>query len=78
MSERKRVINMLIIERIEDGIAVIEQEVGRIEVPCEMLAEGVREGDVVTLENGLYTADKAATEKRRREIAAVQDSLWDS
>ncbi len=77
MSERKRVINMLMIDRIEDGIAVIETESGHIEVPAEKLAPDVREGDVVVLENGLYSADKSASDKRRREIAALQDSLWD-
>ncbi len=69
---------MLIVDRIEDGIAVIEQDSGRVEVPVEMLAEDVREGDIVTLRDGLYTADKAATKKRRREITELQDSLWDS
>ncbi len=68
---------MLIVDRIEDGIAVIEQCSGRIEVPVGMLAEDVREGDIVTLQNGLYTADKAATEKRRREIAGLLDDLWE-
>ncbi len=69
---------MLIVDRIEDGIAVIEQDSGRIEVPVKMLAEDVREGDIVAFENGLYTADKAATEKRRREIVRLQDDLWES
>lgn len=68
---------MLIVDRIEDGIAVIEQEVGRIEVPVKMLAPDVREGDIVTLENGLYTADKAASEKRRREMTELQNNLWE-
>lgn len=68
---------MLIVDRIEDGVAVIEAESGHIEVPVERLAPDVREGDVVVLENGLYTANKSAADKRRREIAALQDSLWD-
>lgn len=68
---------MLIVDRIEDGIAVIEQDSGRIEVPAGMLAEDVREGDIVTFENGLYSADKAAAEKRRQEIVRLQDDLWE-
>lgn len=68
----------MIIDRIEDGIAVIETENGHIDVPPEALADDAREGDVVVLRGGLYYPDKAATQKRRREITAAQDSLWDS
>jgi len=69
---------MLIVDRIEDGIAVIERDSGRrMEVPAEMLAEDVREGDVVMMVNGLYLVRKDATEKRRREIAEMQNDLWE-
>ncbi len=69
---------MLIIDRIENGIAVIETESGHIDVPREMLASDAREGDIVVLRDGMYVPDKAAAEKRRREITELQDSLWDS
>ena len=68
---------MLIIDRIEDGIAVIEEGDSRFEVPVSMLDGNVREGDVVTLENGVYVTDISAAEKRRREILKMQDDLWD-
>lgn len=69
---------MLIVDRIEDGIAVIDGDGGRTEVPAEKLAPDVREGDIVILQNGIYAADKAATEKRRREITELQNNLWES
>lgn len=69
---------MLIIDRIEDGIAVIEQDGGHFDVPREKLAADAREGDIVIFRDGIYVPDKDATEKRRREITALQDSLWDS
>ena len=68
---------MLIIDRIEDGIAAIEDDNSRFEVPASMLDRDVREGDTVILENGVYVPDKSATEKRRREILKMQDDLWD-
>ena len=68
---------MLIIDRIEDGIAVIEDDDTRFEVPAEMLGEGVKEGDVVVSENGLYIKDENATAGRRDEIITLQNDLWE-
>ena len=68
---------MLIIDRIEDGIAVIEDEDSRFEVPVSMLDGNVKEGDAVISENGVYVPDKSATEKRRREIQKLQDDIWE-
>lgn len=68
---------MLIIDRIEDGIAVIENENTRFEVSAEMLAENVKEGDVVVSENGLYIKDENATAIRRDEIIKLQNDLWE-
>lgn len=68
---------MLTVDRIEDGIAVIETEYGRIEVSRSELAPDVREGDAVLLENGVYRKDTSATEQRRQEIIKLQDSLWE-
>lgn len=68
---------MLLVDRIEDGIAVIETDDGRIEVSRSELAPDVREGDAVLFENGVYRKDTDATEKRRQEILKLQDSLWE-
>lgn len=68
---------MLIIERIEGGIAVIEDGDSQFEIPRESLAGDVREGDVVVLQGGVYTKDKNATETRRKEIIEMQNSLWE-
>ncbi|MDE6747260.1 MAG: DUF3006 domain-containing protein [Oscillospiraceae bacterium] len=68
---------MLLVDRIEDGIAVIETDDGRIEISRSELAPDVREGDAVMLENGVYRKDIDATEKRRQEILRLQDSLWE-
>lgn len=68
---------MLIVDRIEDGFAVIETDNGRIEVSRSSLADGVKEGDVVLFENGVYRKDVEATEKRKQEIIRLQNSLWE-
>ena len=68
---------MLIIDRISENIAVIEDGDNRFEVPRSELAPDVKEGDAVLLENGVYRKDPSATEKRRQEILRLQDSLWE-
>lgn len=68
---------MLTVDRIENGFAVIETDNGRIEVSRSSLSDGVKEGDVVLFENGVYRKDAEATEKRKQEIIKLQDSLWD-
>ncbi|MDE6762100.1 MAG: DUF3006 domain-containing protein [Oscillospiraceae bacterium] len=68
---------MLIVDRIEDGFAVIETDDGHIEVSRSSLADDVKEGDAVLFENGMYRKDIETTEKRRQEILKLQNSLWD-
>ena len=68
---------MLIIDRIEDGIVVIEDGNTRFEIPAEMLGENVREGDVVISENGFYIKDENASAARRDEIIKLQNDLWE-
>lgn len=68
---------MLTVDRIENGFAVIETDNGRIEVSRSSLSDGVKEGDVVLFENGVYRKDAEATEKRKQEIIKLQNSLWD-
>lgn len=68
---------MLIVDRIEENTAVIEDGESRFEVPAEALANDVKEGDAVFLENGVYRKDAEATEKRKQEIIKLQNSLWE-
>lgn len=68
---------MLIVDRISDGIAVIEDGEKRFEVPRENLAGDVKEGDVVVLQNGIYVKDGNGTEERRKKIIQMQNDLWE-
>lgn len=67
---------MLILERIKGSVAVISGDDGEFTVSSEMI-KGCREGDVVVLSGDRYITDRAATEKRRRDIISLQNSLWE-
>ena len=67
---------MLIIERLEENIAVIENDGKRFEVSRENLPKNVREGDVLKESDGSYEIDREKTESRRKEILKLQNSLW--
>lgn len=60
---------MIIIDRFEGGIAVLETDSGMFEVPKELVSPDASEGDVLAEKNGEYTVDAAETEKRRAEIS---------
>lgn len=67
---------MMILERLTPKEAVIYDGDKRLTVSRELVPES-REGDVLILQNGAYLTDKAATEKRRHDITALQNSLWE-
>lgn len=63
----------VIIDRIEDGIATVELEGGKIiNVPAELF-EDCREGDVVNI-----IPDTEQTQKRREEIKISIKNLFDN
>lgn len=62
----------VVIDRIEDGIACVELENGKIIcVPAELFA-GCKEGDIVYI-----TPHKEETEKKKQEIAIDLSGLFD-
>lgn len=63
---------MIIIDRFEGKIAVLETESGMKDVLSDLLPENAREGDVLTVENGKYCIDDAATAARK---AAVREKF---
>lgn len=57
---------MLILDRFEENLALIEGDEGIFSVERTFLADDVQEGDVLTLgENGQYLRDAQATRERR-------------
>jgi len=69
---------MYIVDRIEDGIAVLEccETETELEVKKSALPKGIREGDVVKLIDGVYTIDREATEKLRNDMRTRLDRLF--
>jgi len=65
-----------IIDRIEDGIAVIESKSGEIiELPKTALPKGAREGQCLIKKGDGYIIDKAGTEKRKAEMRSRLDKI---
>ena len=66
----------LIIDRIEDGIAVCETEDGgRVEIASELLPEGACDGDVIEEINGIYCVLPDETDARRHKIREILKGL---
>jgi hypothetical protein len=68
---------LLTVDRIENGIAVVETDSGHIQIPLSEFAEAVCEGDIIVSENGGYKTDKTATQKQREEIAKKLSRMWE-
>ncbi len=71
---------MIIIERIEDEIAVLEiskcnGEIEHRNLPVAWLPYGVREGDVLRKTEHGYSVDREATKVRRAEVLAKLRAL---
>ena len=66
-----------IIDRIEGGIAVCEDEKRNMsEIKLSDLPKGVKEGSVINYENGEYTVDKRAESVRRERIQNLENELF--
>ena len=66
----------LIIDRIENGIAVCETSDGMSEIPVSQLPLGVREGSVLYFHNGVYSVDFGKTQSRKLTIAELQKKAF--
>ena len=68
-SEREQIEGRLIVDRLEEGYAVCEQEDrSMVRIPTDRLPAGVREGDVLAAQGSRYRQDPAAAQKRKDEI----------
>ncbi len=68
---------MLVIDRYEGNFAVVEDDEGKtINLPRDMLEKDIPEGSVIVLLRGKYILDKAETEKRKKELFDLQESLF--
>ena len=66
---------MIIIDRIEGEIAIVEYEDKFYNIPWAWLPAGTKEGDMLSL---TLEVDKEATAKRREEMKRKVDDLFSS
>lgn len=66
------------IDRLEEGLAVCEQEDGSfIHIPLEQIRGEAREGDILVEEaSGLFRVDEAATRARREKMSRRQRRMF--
>ncbi len=67
---------MLIIDRIEDDFAVVENDKKRFNVRRQLLPADVKEGDVIVMAAGRYIIDKVSTLNQKNKNRNLEDSLW--
>ncbi len=65
---------MLIIDRFESDIAVIEYDNITFDLPRVLLPKGAKEGDVIRIS---ITVDKEETALRRRKVERLMDELFE-
>ncbi|MDO5784310.1 MAG: DUF3006 domain-containing protein [Eubacteriales bacterium] len=62
-----------IVDRIENGIAVVETADGMLDIPA---VDGLQDGDFVELADGqIISIDRAAAEQRRAKLQARLDRM---
>ena len=67
-----------IIDRLEEGIAVCENELKKlISIPKDLLPDGLKEGDVLEEQEGRFLRDEQGTEARRKEMRKKLIDLFD-
>lgn len=73
-------MNIYVVDRIEEGYAVCENENGdSLDLQINLFKElkNVKQGDVVVEENGVYSISEKLTQERRKKIISLQNDLWE-
>lgn len=69
---------MLIIEKIEGRIVTVEDGDIHFDITANMINGEFKESDILLqTSDGFYQVNSNATDKRRSDIAALQDELFD-
>lgn len=67
----------VVIDRFEGSYAVCEKESRKmVDIKVDKLPRGIKEGDVLNIENGMISIDIAETQKRKKEIEDLSKDLW--
>ena len=66
------------VDRIEEGFAVCEDENGKtVNIETDKLPEGVKEGDLISVDNGEAVILAEETEARRKKLAEKRRALFE-
>ena len=66
-----------IIDRFEEGFAVVEIEGKTKDYPKDIFPKDTEVGDVVYITGNKVTVDKQETKKREKEIEDLMNELWE-
>jgi hypothetical protein len=66
-----------IVDRFEGDFVVIEIEGNTKDILKKQVDSSVKVNDVVELVDGKWMVKEADTERRRKEIKALMDSVWE-
>ena len=76
---RKEQTLCLVVDRVEQGVAVCEKSDGTsVAIPVDEFPGPVREGEHYRLQEGIWQRDLASEEQARRRNQALQRSLFES
>lgn len=67
---------MIVVDRIENGIAICELDNEFTQIPLESISGNVSEGVVLIKEDNKYIVDLERTDLRRKEIFEKQRKLF--
>lgn len=68
---------MIILDRFEGNFAVIEDNGVMKNIPKELIDKKVTEGSVIIKKGDVYFLDEKNSAARRKEIAELQNSLFE-
>ncbi len=68
---------MYILDRIEDGVAVIEAENEVLYFPMEQLPSEAKEGDVLLMTEGCILIDTESTNSRKAALRSRLNGLFE-
>ncbi len=68
---------MIILDRYEKNFAILEIEGEIKKLPLDVFDKNIPEGSVVKFSGGKYFLDEEETEKRRKKLLDLQNSLFD-
>jgi len=64
------------VDRTEGGWAILVCPLGELKIPAAVLPEGYSEGDVFTMDHGHFVICPEESERSRKRVKKLVDSLF--